>query len=657
MPEGSDRIFISIGVSKPRGGLEELPGAITASERMAAWAEAQGYKTLLLNDADFPEITVDLLREKIATTIKEVTSQAELKRLVIFFAGHGAALAIGDQYWILTNWQRRPTEAIKVSSLQRMLEYYGPKQVSVIGDACQEFSSKFIDLLGSAVLDMPDEEQQPYELDQFFAVDVGKQAFMIKAKEDKKAFCLFTEVLLDALEGDTKETCFEVIGKDRVVTSQSLALYLKHNVPLEAGKYGLRMDPRPKPGFYTDRTYFIVPCAPDQDIHPPEERALPCVPPPGWSRAPQHPERVLPSQLGRLDQYEEAGKAKEKPKATPRSVRKVQLVKQKFPKAVFEAQTEALYKAREASREAFVEQVGKATVRDHFETGCGICVSGADVDKVEASFGEVSSIDAHPNWFRIRLESSTADSLDWSDTLVTLADGRIVSVCAVNSFVAALHIIDEASLSLFHRPIGAGEYEGYEAIKLLAQAHAGLLSREEIIDTAAMLRYGKHRIITLGCIVAQFYDAIRDVVSLRSIAAFYAMNNQPVPLDIILYGGGTISDYGGRLYANIPEVAARQPRTSAESSQSFTYEGTPGFEKHPIAGRIPWMRQAWGAVATASCDRSGLDWRRTALSAMEYLAPGTFTILQPRGREALVQLAGISVDRNEPEPPLATALA
>lgn len=635
----SDRIFVSIGVSRPLGGLDELPGAITASERMAAWATAHGYATVLIHDAVLPEITIDLLRDRIATAIQEVTDQTELKRLVIFFAGHGAALAVGDQYWILTNWHKRPTEAIKVSSLQRMLEYYGPKQVSVIGDACQEFSSKFIDLLGSAVLDRPDEDQHPYELDQFFAVDAGKQAFMIKANGDTKDFCLFTEVLLDALEGDAQGIYFEDIGQDKVVTSQSLARYLDNNVAREAGKYGLRMIPRPKPGFYTDRAYLTMPVPPGEGF----------VPPPFDASVASSGDLESMGVPG--EQAEPRGKAESR----SRSVSKARLVRPKSQRAALDAQADARDNAREATRKAFVSEVGGATVRDHFETGCGICVSGAEVAAVEASFGEVSRVDGQPNWFRIRLESGSADTFGWSDALVTLTSGQIVSVCGVNGFVAALHIIDQDSLSLFHRPIGAQEYEGQEAIELLAQAHAGLLSREKIIETAAMLRYGKHRIITLGCIAAQFYDAIRDVDSLRSMAAFYAMNHQPVPLDIVLYGGGTIRDDGDRLYADIPAVAVREPRTAQEQRHRFTYDETPGFNNHPIAGRVPWMREAWGAVATASCDDSAVHWRSQALAAMKYLAPGTFTVVRPRGRKSLIALAGIALDAGEPEPLVAAA--
>lgn len=631
----ADRVFISIGVSKPGGDLEELPGAIKAAERMAAWATAQGYATVLIHDRKYQEVTVDLLRKEIATAIKQIVDETALKRLVVFFAGHGAALAVGDQYWILTHWKKRPTEAIKVSSLQRMLEYYGPKQVAIIGDACQEFSAKFIDIVGSPVLDMPEpeEEQRPYELDQFFAVDAGKQAFMIKATGGQEDFCLFTEVLLDALEGDAPQASFEQIDGDRFVTSQSLALYLDGNVAQEAGKYGVRMNPRPKPGFYTDRIYLKLP--PPATASPPapaidfsvEEVSF------GSGDTASYPS----AGGGIAGEQQDTGGA-----PIARSVEKIRLTLPSSPKSELAAQTQAILQTRETQRQTFADAVGRATVRDHFETGCGICISGAEIAKVEASLGEVSPVDGQPNWFRIRLEDES-NPLGWSDTLVTLANGRVCSACVIQGFIAGLHILDDTSLSLLHRPIGAAEYEGQIAIDLLARAHAGLLSQDEIINAAAFLRYGKHRIITLGCIAAQFYDTIRDVDSLRSMASFYAQHQQPVPLDIVLYGGGRIVESEGRLYADIPAVPTREPRTPEEQRQRFTFDATPGFERHPIAGRIPWMRHAWGAILTAKCDKTAEPWRKQAMAAMAHLAPGTFTNVVPDGRQTLVKLAGVKV--------------
>lgn len=630
MPKVKNRIFVSIGVSKPRGGLEELPGAVTAAKRMAGWAKAQGYETILLHDEDLSEITVELLREKITAVIQDITNQTELKRLVIFFAGHGGSLRVGDQFWLLTNWDTDWNEAIRISSLQRILEYYGPVQVAVIGDACQEYSARFGDVIGSAVLKKVDEEPQRYELDQFLAVGFGKQAFMIKAKGERGAFCLFTEVLLDALEGDGDDSCFEKIDGHKVVTSQSLARYLDNNVTREAAKYGLRMDPCPKPGFYTDRIYLTMPESSS------EMRAL------------YAPDRAAAPPTGEASfEIELLGATGDQPHM--RSVSRVALVKPKPSEASSVIKSGALDEGREARRRAFIDKVGNATVRDHFETSCGICVSGADVADVVASFGVPSRTYEQPNWFRIELTKPFGgENLEWSDALVTLADSRVVYVCAIHSFVAALHIVDATSISLLHYPIGAAPGEVHWAIELLAQLHADLLTTQEIIDSAAMLRQSKHRIITVGCIAAQFYDTIRDVDSLHSMAAFYAMNGQPVPLDIILYGGGTISEHEGRLYADIPAIAERKARTRQEAAQRFTYmAATPEFKQHPIAGRIPWMRQAWGAIETARCDKSASGWQLQASAAMQYLAPGTFTVVAPEGREAIFALVGIKVDQGE----------
>lgn len=297
---------------------------------------------------------------------------------------------------------------------------------------------------------------------------------------------------------------------------------------------------------------------------------------------------------------------------------------------------------REARRQAFAQEVGQAARHDHSAIGCGVCISGAEVAKVEASFGEVSPVDGDPNLFRIRLDDA-GTPLGWSDTLVTLADGRVCSVCVVDGFVALLHVLDDASLSMFHRPIDAIEGETRFAVALLARAHAGVLGQDEIVEAAALLRGGKHRIITVGCIAAQFYDTVRDVDSLRALASFYATHGWPVPLDVVLYGGGRIHEYGGRLYADISPAPALRPRTHHEArhDQSFTSEATAGIEGHPVAGRVPWMRHAWGAVSTADCDASAEPWRRQALAAMAHLASGSFTNAQPAEGQALAELAAV----------------
>jgi hypothetical protein len=521
------------------------------------------------------------------------------------------------------------SQAIKITSLQRMLEYYGPRQVSLIGDACQEFSAKFIDIVGSAVLHKTGEKQRFFELDQFFAVDVGKQAFMIKAKGDKKDFCLFTEVLLDALEGDAQGDYFDTEGADKVVTSHSLARYLKVTVAKEAGKYGVQMNPYPRPGFFTDTTYLRIPGS----IMPDLSNWLPHL---SGNRKTSGPDN--PDGLELFKQLVKYGWGLLKklviPKHSGRSVKRIELIKPKSGRVSFQAEPNVQKSTPEAWLNDFAAQVSKASENTPFDLSRGIAISGAEVTNIQASFGSVFSVGEQRNLFQVNWEKSISDSLAWCDTLVTLTDGRIVPVCVVNGVFAVLHIIDATSLALFHRVESYPNYEDSTSIDLLALLHdgAGFKSPDYALEWATnRIRDGEHRNLMLGCITAQFYDVIRDVVSLRSMAEIYAILNEPVPLDIILYCGGTIREHDGHLFADIPDWRVREEKQ----------DEIPVFKDYPIAGRVPWMRQAWGAVATARCDASAEAWREQALTAMEHLAPGLFTVAKPSGHAAFFKLAGI----------------
>ncbi len=635
----SDRIFVSIGVSRPKGGLAVLPGALTASERMTVWARSRGYTTLLIHDGNGEEITIELLRDKITALIKEVTDRMELKRFVIYFAGHGVARDVNDPYWLLTNWRTRPTEAIRIVTFQRMLKYYGPRQVTVIGDACQEYSSSFIDLVGSPVLDALDEEPRRFELDQFFAVEVTEKAFMIKSSSGNLDgdFCLFTEVLLNGLEGDGGIPYCDVVGTDQVITSQSLARYLEDKVPTEAGKHGLRMEPDPRPGFYTDRVYQIMGQPP-----PPESSSF---------ESADIAEEELGDALSETDDsisFETATFSTCTRAVTPA----ISLESADLPPMAVTATDDSspdLMGERIATRERFIEDVGSQTVRDHFETDCGICISGSEVSEIKVSgSADVSRAHGDQEWYRVAIPQPAEDGLlGWSDALITLADGNILSVCAVHTFIAALHISEGKPVSLFHQHPGTNHSETDLIIEFLADANAGLLNPSTIIDVAAATREKKHRFITLGCIIAQFYDMIQDLDSLHSMAAFYAMNRQPIPLDIVLLSEAKLYDRDDQLYADIPAVEQREPRTENERLLPFTYESTPKISKHPVAGRVPWLKQAWSGVGTANCDSSAAQWRTQAIKAMEHLGPGLSTIIKPEGRNEIFKLANIPPEERE----------
>lgn len=623
MPEIRDRIFVSIAVSKPDGGLTELAGAITASERMAIWADANGYIPVVINDVRYTEVTIDLLREKITKAIEEVTNRTLLLRLVIFFAGHGASLGIDDQNWLLSKWKQRSSEVVNIASLLRVLEYYGPKQVTVIGDACQEFSEKFMELVGGPVLDTTEEQKRGFELDKFFPVDAGSKAFMIKAKDGKQAFCLFTEVMLDALEGDAPAQYFETDGNGRHVTSQKIAQFLFENLATEAGKYGVSMSPRPRPGFWSDRKYF--------------------------SSAQGDPSHGLSQGAGFASTNEKAvnqGASNELGAARPRSVERVSLTPQLSGTEAARKTTELLEHQRREEIKAYAAAVD-VEVRDHFETGCGICFSGAPVAKVQATRGELSQDWLPPEWYRLRL-GDELDSLQWADLVVDLADGYVAAACVVQNFITAMHIFGQNGVNVLHRPLNSSAEEGEVAIDLLARLHAGKLTESEIIESAAKLRYGKHKVLTLGAVAAQFYDSIRDTEGLRSLASFYAQARQPIPLDIVLYGGGRLFAHDDVLLADIPATKRRKPRSAIERERGYTYYATPAYSRHPVAGRVPWMRQAWSAIATAECDESAQAWRQQALAVLPHLGAGSFTLVRPAGRDVLVSLAFGTAHREDP---------
>lgn len=191
---------------------------------------------------------------------------------------------------------------------------------------------------------------------------------------------------------------------------------------------------------------------------------------------------------------------------------------------------------------------------------------------------------------------------------------------------------------MFYYPADPLNVNNLPYLEIYSKFHSGLLSQEEIEDAVYENISKGYLNPALDCLLAQFYDFSRDINSLRKIAVSYVLKDMPVPLDIVLYGGGEISEHDGLLYADISAVHKQKFDSASRKNKHEYYEYTSMIRRYPIAGRIPWMRQAWSAVETANCSRSAEAWRTKALSAIKYLESGLFTVINAKGLEALLDL-------------------
>jgi hypothetical protein len=597
---------------------------------MAKWAADNNYHVVAIDDSVTP-VTKTLLRAKLLTAIAEVQREAMLRRFVFFFAGHGAIKGINEPYWLLSNWWTETEEAIDLVTFQRMLRYYGPKQVALIGDACQVVHKDFLEVKGSSILPRRDQEPSRFELDQFFAADAGEQAFTIRAEGSDEAFCIFTEVLLDALEGDAKEAFEPSTEGEFVVTSGSLTSYIVERVPLEAGRHHLTMSPLPQPGFVTDRTYVRFPA--------------------GWL----------------------AGRETQPPRAAFVQTPETEVIvngNKRFERLRSDKEQKA-----ENIKAALAESDATAA---HFRppqffsfVPAALHVAGALVQSITGTKGTKDEgralpDGALPGFFRVDVGGGSP-GWDWADLLVTLDTSRKVQnvyVCAVYDFIAALQVLHESGdINLLHRSIGRFQPPPNEAFvrdilvpwenfvrDVLARLSAGLLNAADVVNIAVQARKGKHIDFTLGCLAAYLYDSIGDLDGIRSIAYFYTWCGQIVPLDIALLSGGLIrqSD-NGQMTVDIPATVDRQARTVVEQANPFTYQKTPAVEGAQIGGRAPWLRSGWRAIDTANIDESARTWREEALGIIPYLERGEFSAVNEQGAQALRDLLGARKQRRAAE--------
>lgn len=627
-------IFVMIAVHDPGGDLPALPGAINSAKRMIKWAERNHYITKEFLDDGGKKVTVEKIQEELGKLINKTLKTKNIKRLVVYFIGHGL-----EDFWLLSDWKKNPGEAIHIPSSLAILEYYHPVQVSFFGDACREINSDIALVLGNSILLVPeDEEPSEFERNTFYSARTGKKAYMIPASGTSKAFCLYTELVLEAFEG-SYESALE-IDKDKLtatLTDASLTQYLKSQIPIKADEYGVTMEPRSFPGFSTDKVYKQFQM--ETQTYQIEKSA-------------REPRRVFKPNPGLTtngmyfppedDYLNEGYLSVTRTEITSNRVTK-EYEFQRLENSGEEASNlEMKLGKQEKSAVEKSNQWLQGDAQTKFESNCGVSIFGNKVtDVTSLQTHKVEAADTNHS-YRVWLNDVyiEPDKYKFSDILVDFGGNELSLICAVSRFTARLATDIQGRSSLVYLPTKS-DIDHKPHVKKVLDAIAKIdsidLSFDEAAELAANIRYLKHVDLTLGCLATYLYNKIGDIDGIRKTAYYYPKNNQPVPIDIAILSRGLIKNSGGHLTVDLPATIARDPRPF-EEELNYTTNATDELKGVKIAGIMPWMKQGWLMARGAFVDDSAKDWRKQLGKISIYVKNSPFTVIDKSAMPEIEEL-------------------
>lgn len=603
---------IAIGIGNTTG-LAPLPGAVAGAHQLANWAKQCGYQTQLITD-ESGAIEISDVRNALLKLLPSPASgdyhggqPNPPDRLIVYFAGHGMQSNATDM-WLLSN-SYHDQQAIGTGQLQEALERYGIPQIAIIADACRSPAVDTWNMGINPLGVLPLGPFDPIELgisidtDLFQAVPKYQQAFMLRARADAPARCIFTSVMMEALHGvgdgifNTKEE----------ITSHTIVKYLRAHVNKRAEDYQVRMHPITRASWLDEQNVYTTA----------EELAQIGLPPlDPWPKK----ATSISQGVGMFDNIAETlGEAFGNGigpaiRRTGRPARKDRAERKRFRDAIAaEKQELGAFAAKAKARRVELEFRMREPDRQSLQgvDGLNASISGAEVAQ---TLGDPSR-----GWM-----------------LTELSSGHFVGALAMSDFVTDLTIGSNGCVAMVLRESWIGGHFKTGSERLIKDMAEGTLDFEAALDEALDLRHGKHTDPVLGVIAAHLYYSVGDVRSIRRMASFYASRNQPVPYDIALLARVKSSREGGRLIAHIPGLPKQAPRTEKEEEFAAYFSASEAQEV-PVAGRFPIMRNGWFALAQRS-DEMVLAGLADLSSALER-APFT-TLSSAAGRELLAILQG-----------------
>jgi hypothetical protein len=572
-------VALAIGVSDAPP-LPFLSGAANGARSFHEWALGLGYESRLVTDESEP-VTTPRLRNELEGLLP--ADESGIHRLLIYFAGHGVIREVEEGLWLLSDWSQE-LRAVAVEALRRRLYTYRINQVGIFADACRTLPADIdtADLTPDALLGKgPGPRSATVAIDKFIAAQDGTRAFMIPGNAPHEDRCLFSGVLLEALWG-TKQSAFSRLMPGKV-TSRSLGTYLQTEVPRLAETYRLTLVPSVSPTFPEDDDVYFG--------------DGPKVAPPVFLPWPPADELISIESYGPSDElsYGPSDELRD-PLTTPHTA---------------DSQLEDQLRTQ--------DQPGP------FEIPSVFAVEGEAVVGIWAPRDVIADAHSRPGWWRLRPENGGVLQLP-APVLIELASDVFAAATALPEFNASVVATDRGVAALVYREVNAPPQAAGVTEDAIGKLERGGMRADEITDLAVDLRQGKHADPIRGVISAYLYDSIGDVESIRQMAFYYILNGQAIPYDIALLAqlqGERRND--GLLWATVPAIPSREPRTKLESRVDWAHSAT--REATGVVGGIwPWLRQGWAFLDDPAADGSTLVLPGLVEVAAE-LTPARFTTL------------------------------
>jgi hypothetical protein len=256
-------------------------------------------------------------------------------------------------------------------------------------------------------------------------------------------------------------------------------------------------------------------------------------------------------------------------------------------------------------------------------------VDGKAVVAIWTSDDEFAEVYGEAKWWRLgqhRKSQLTAPA----PVLIEFSNGLFAATTALPGFIASVICEERGVAALLYRRIhtvGVSEV----TLRALDRLESAGLRAEAVTDLTTELRMNKFADPVLGVICAYLYDSIGDMDSIRRMAYYYVQEGQAIPYDLALLGQLDGSVRGAQLWAQVPAVSARAPRTATEGAFGWTHEATVPVEG-VVAGFWPWLRQGWAFLETA--DETSPLVVTLLLGLIPGLRPSRFATLdEQRGRQ------------------------